>query len=302
MVAGPLHAVRERVRRPRVAADGIAPAGVPEPPFPLPPARLVHVPGRGELFVRDTGEDDRPAVVLLHGWMFSADANWFTTYDAVRDAGYRVIAMDHRGHGRGLRTTEPFRLRDCADDVAALLDVLEVERPLVVGYSMGGAIAQLLARHHGERIAGIVLGATASDWQEPQMRLLWTTMAALRVLLGVAPEAFWRRGMRLFGAPDSATTTWIATELTRGSARDMAEAGRELGRYDARPWLGELALPAATIVTVDDGAVPPRKQRELAARVGGPVLEVPGDHGAVTNRAREFNVVLLSALAALGAD
>src|SRR3954453_9074565 len=68
---------------------------------------------------RDSGGDG-PALLLLHGWMVSADLNWIRAYDALAGAGYRVLALDHRGHGRGLRTPEPFRLADCAGDAAAL--------------------------------------------------------------------------------------------------------------------------------------------------------------------------------------
>src|SRR5437763_1822121 len=91
-----------------------------EPPGQLPPARTLIAPGRGELFLRDTGGDG-PVVMLLHGWIASADLNWRTTYSDLSDAGYRVLAIDHRGHGRGLRQLEPFRLADCAADAAAAL-------------------------------------------------------------------------------------------------------------------------------------------------------------------------------------
>ena len=67
------------------------------------------------------------------------------------------------------------------------------------------------------------------------MKRFWRRMAALRLVLGVAPNASWRRGLRLVGFPDSPRTTWVAAELTRGSASDIAEAGRELGRYDGGP-------------------------------------------------------------------
>ena len=91
------------------------PRWAPEPPVELPEGRIVHVPGRGEFFLRDTGGHGTP-VLLLHGWMFQSDLNWFRTYGPLADAGYRVLAVDHRGHGRGLRTPEPFRLVDCAHD------------------------------------------------------------------------------------------------------------------------------------------------------------------------------------------
>src|ERR671934_2900088 len=92
----------------------------PEPPVELPRGCLVYVPGVGELFVRDSGGNGQP-LLLLHGWMFSSDLNWFRTYQPLIDAGYRVLALDHRGHGRGLRADAPFTLTACASDAAALI-------------------------------------------------------------------------------------------------------------------------------------------------------------------------------------
>src|SRR5437588_12932364 len=97
----------------------------PEPPFEMPPARTVRVPGRGEFFLRDTGGDG-PAVMLLHGWMASGDLNWCGAYQDLIAAGYRVLAIDHRGHGRGLRPLTPFRLADCAADAAEVMRGPEV--------------------------------------------------------------------------------------------------------------------------------------------------------------------------------
>jgi pimeloyl-ACP methyl ester carboxylesterase len=269
---------------------------VPEPPIDPPPGRIVHVPRRGEFFLRDTGGDG-PALLLLHGWMVSADLNWLAAYDALAAAGYRVLALDHRGHGRGLRTPEPFRLTHCSDDAAAILRHEGIERCVAVGYSMGGPIACLLARDHPDLVAAIVLCATAPDWQEPYMKRGWRLMALLRLELGLFPNAAWRAGLRAIGLPDESGTTWAAAELSRGSARDIAEAGRELGRYDGRSFLGSLRLPRAVIVPVDDNLVPPRKQRELAALLGVAPREVPGTHVAVTTHTEPFLAVLLDALA-----
>jgi hypothetical protein len=96
-------------------------------------------------------------------------------------------------------------------------------------------------------------------------------------------------------------TTWYAAELTRGSAKDIAEAGRELGRYDGRPWLPSVRVPAAVVVTTADSAVPPAKQRELAALLSAPIFDSPGDHGAVVAEADAFSARLLEALDHVGA-
>jgi 3-oxoadipate enol-lactonase len=78
----------------------------------------MNLPGRGEVFVRDSGRKPAgPAVLLLHGWTASADLNFFSIYASLAGS-YRVIALDQRGHGRGLRSVEPFSLEDCADDAA----------------------------------------------------------------------------------------------------------------------------------------------------------------------------------------
>jgi 3-oxoadipate enol-lactonase len=274
------------------------PRWAPEPPVPLPRGCVVNVPGRGEMFLRDSGGDG-PTVLLLHGWMFSADLNWYRAYAPLAEAGYRVLAVDHRGHGRGLRSPDAFSLRDCAADAAGLLATLQIPPVLAVGYSMGGPIASLLARHHPEWVSGLVLGATAMDWSGRRMRTFWRTMAVLRLAMGLAPESIWRRGLRAAGFPESQTTTWTAAELSRGSSVDIAEAGRDLGRYDSTAWIAGVDARGAVIVTTQDTAVPPSRQRALAAAMSAPVFEVGGDHTAVITRADEFNAQLRRALDAV---
>jgi 3-oxoadipate enol-lactonase len=270
----------------------------PVPPFEMPPARTVYLPDRGELFMRDTGGDG-PTVMLLHGWMATADLNWAGAYGSLIDAGYRVLALDHRGHGRGLRTQARFRLADCAADAAAALRALGVGPATVVGYSMGGAIAQLVARDHPDVASGIVLSATAQHWQEAESKRIWRAMGAFGFTLSVAPRASFRAGFKRTGLLDARQTAWLLGELTRNSARDVADAGRELGRFDSRPWLGSVAIPAAVVVTSRDSAVSPRKQRELAQALGAEVFEAPIDHLEVTTRGELFNPPLLQAIEAV---
>jgi pimeloyl-ACP methyl ester carboxylesterase len=267
----------------------------PEPPVPMPEGRIVHVRGRGELFVRDSGGDG-PPVLLLHGWMFSADLNFWRTYGPLADAGFRVLAIDHRGHGRGIRSQAPFRLTDCAADSAGLVEHLGLDPVVAVGYSMGGPIAQLMARDHPGTVGGLVMCATSTQWKDLRQRALWSGLAVIRLLLGLAPDTLWRRGLRLAGFPDSPITSWTTAELTRGSSVDLAEAGRELQGYDSRPWIGSLRAPAAVVVTTRDGGVPPAHQRELARLLDAPAFEVDGDHGACITKADEFNAALLDAI------
>ncbi len=243
----------------------------------MPPARTLNVPGHGEMFLRDTGGDG-PVVMLLHGWITSADLNWHAAYSDLVDAGYRVLAIDHRSHGRGLRPLVAFRLADCAADAAATLRELGVAPALVVGYSMGGAIAQLVARDHPDVVGGLVLSGTAQHWQEPEVRRTWRAMGAFGLMLSLSPRRTWRASLRRDGLRESPQTAWLQSELMRHCTRDIAEAGRELGRFDSRPWLSSIRAPSAVVITARDEAVPPYKQRELASALGARVFEVPIRH------------------------
>jgi pimeloyl-ACP methyl ester carboxylesterase len=281
---------------------------IPEPPVEMPPARTVHVRGRGEFFLRDSGLLDpagapqRPAVMLLHGWIATADANWFGAYQALIDAGYRVLAIDHRGHGRGMRPLVPFRLVDCAADAAGVLRTLEVGPAIVVGYSMGGAIAQLVARDHPDVVAGLVLSGTAQHWQERELRRYWMSMGLFGFGLAAFPSQLWTRAFRRGGFPDDPFAAWLQSELLRHSARDVAEAGRELGRFDSRPWLRRPEVPSAFVLTSRDDAVPPQKQREAAAAIEAAIFETPIRHLQITTTPELYNPALLEALRSIRAD
>jgi pimeloyl-ACP methyl ester carboxylesterase len=256
------------------------------------------VPDRGEFFLRDTGGDG-PAVMLLHGWMATADLNWVGAYGALVDAGYRVLAIDHRGHGRGLRPIDPFRLADCAADAAAVLRELGAAPATVVGYSMGGAVAQLVGREHPDVVSGLVLSGTAQHWQDKRTQRSFKAMGALGLTLSLAPSRFWRAGFRRIGINDSRNAIWLQSELLRHSARDIAEAGRELGRFDSRPWLNQVSAPIAVVITTKDDVVPTSKQRQLAQAAGGPVFEAELNHMEVVTRAKLYNPPLLEGIAAV---
>lgn len=108
----------------------------------------------------DAGGTGRP-VLLTHGagmdhTVFSAQA------EALRGAGYRPILWDLRGHGRSsLAAGAPLTIDDATDDIGALLDHLQLRRPILVGHSLGGNLSQRFVAAHPKRTAGlVVIGAT----------------------------------------------------------------------------------------------------------------------------------------------
>jgi pimeloyl-ACP methyl ester carboxylesterase len=254
----------------------------PVPPW-LPPGQVINLPGRGEVFVRDSGGTAAdPAVLLLHGWTASADLNFFPVYAELAKS-YRVIALDLRGHGRGMRSTEPFSLEDCADDAAALLDQLGAEHVIAVGYSMGGPVGLLLARRHPGTVGALVMQATALEWRRTaRERMIWRLLSVLELSLRLGSGAgFVERALRqaIEEAPElDVYRPWLAAEFRRGLARELADAGRALSRYEAQPWAGQLGLPAAMLITTRDRLVRPSKQRELAEVLHARVIEIDADH------------------------
>jgi 3-oxoadipate enol-lactonase len=254
----------------------------PVPP-PLPLGALVRVPDRGDVFFRyQAGPQGAPTVLLLHGWMASADLNWLGTFPALAGR-YHVVAMDHRGHGRGIRTSEPFSLEDCADDAAGLLRELGVRNAVVGGYSMGGPIGLLLTRRHPDLVRGLVLVATAAELAPTGVRRGMGTIVHLLgpLVRSGLPDRMLAEAARsrpAFMGALAEHTPWMAGEMKRLHPSDIVGAARSIAGFDARPWLADLGTPAASVVTLRDRAVGPDRQRSTAAARGAPVIEVDGGH------------------------
>ena len=263
----------------------------------LPEGRLVRAEGRGELFARIHHHPDpeAPVVLLLHGWTASSDLQFVAAYRDLA-ARYTVIGIDHRGHGRGLRSPTAFTLEDAADDAAALLDVLGLGPAIPVGYSMGGPISMLLAQRRPELVTGLVVQATALHWRDTKRdRLLWRVLPIAGSWLR---SKGYRRSLnravpRVIGAsrddhPVRPLIPWLVSEMSRNDPFVMVEAGRALSRYDARPWAGSLGVPAAALITTADHLVPPRQQRALAVALGAEVRELAADHFAPLSHPQRY--------------
>jgi pimeloyl-ACP methyl ester carboxylesterase len=255
------------------AEEMVQPVGGP----PLPMGRRVELPGRGTTFVREVdGPPGAPTVVLLHGWLASAGLNWFQAFDDL-GANYRVLAPDLRGHGRGIRDNKRFTLADCADDVAVLLDELGTGPAIVVGYSLGGPVAQLLWKRHRRHVDGLVLCAT-SHYLMPGMReqMIFATMmlaaagtTRLGMLAAQAPVARLRQLIPVNPAQrPERFRDWARAEMGRHDYRHLLEAGVAMSNYHAK-WVSDIDVPTAVVVTTRDRAVNPLAQATMAFRIPG---------------------------------
>lgn len=277
---------------------------LPAPPalVDLPEGRVIELPGRGSTFVVDVPgpTTDAPTLVLLHGLSCTAYLGWAHAMDELRRT-FRVVTFDQRWHGRGIRSSR-FRISDCADDVAAVMDALGVERALVAGYSMGGAVAQQTWRQHPERVSGLLLCSTASTWRGhlgeklffPVMSaamhpLSAFTLARVELHAGLLPES---PGLDL-----SDPTRWAKQEFRSTSLWSLPEVLTEMGRFNALRWLPEVNVPTAVVVTERDRTIPTGRQLQMAERIpGAEVFRAPGGHASVFLDATRWLPVFLEAV------
>ena len=227
---------------------------------------------------------DATTVLLLHGWTATADLNWFAVYERLA-RHFRVVALDHRGHGRGIRTRSRFRLADCADDAACLLNELGINEVVPVGYSMGGPVAQLMWRRHRNLVTGLVLCATAGGFAHSRgERARFLGLTGLGALARITPanaqaylteRLFLQRKAEKWGP-------WAIRQLELHDWRMVLEAGHAIGNYSALDWLGEVDVPTAHIITTRDPVVPLRRQLELFTSIPQAVAaRIDAEHDAV---------------------
>lgn len=245
--------------------------------------RAIELPGHGRTIVRDiAGPAGAPVVMLLHGLGATARLNWGRCFGPLSER-FRVLSLDQRGHGRGLRTRR-FRLEECADDAAAAAEALGVRRFVAVGYSMGGPIAALAWRRHPERVSGLVLCATSRHFVSRSVARaarvgLPVAAAAARLL----PDAAHRRVVQrlLVQVEHPELRDRIREELLGHEPATVIQAAEALTRFSSHDWIGKVDVPTAVVVTTEDELVPAVRQRKLARSIpGAEVFEVAGDHDA----------------------
>jgi pimeloyl-ACP methyl ester carboxylesterase len=279
-------------------------------------------------------------VVLLHGWMVTAALNWYGSLEYL-GRSFHVVAPDLRGHGREGRGAPPFTVNGCADDLAALIDELSIGPAIVVGYSMGGAIAQVLAKRHRNVVGGLVLCATAASFArriklQPAVRVAGHLGgAAARMWPGTAHRFLtWRiarhdmkvererqqgpqdRGYqatqvlnavgegiafdRVLGANSQGPMQWALAERSMSDLAAFIEAGAALNAYDSSPWLPQLDVPSAVLITTGDTVVAPWRQEAMATLIpGARRYRVDGGHDAVVAQPEVFLPILHDACAEL---
>lgn len=192
-------------------------------------------------------------------------------------------------------------MEDCADDAAALIEVMGLGPTTVVGYSMGGPIAQLLWRRHPESVGELVLCATAARFAaRRQFSVPFHTIGmGASVALSLLPAGVRRQGMTFVTRRWSAgggVADWAAAEWSRNDPAALVQAGLALSRFDSTGWIHRIDVPTAVVVTEEDETVSPRRQKYLAQGIPGALaFPVRADHRACVEATDRFVPALVSA-------
>lgn len=234
--------------------------------------------GDNEFLVRQAGPADGPPVVLIHGLAGSSLAEWYRVGRILAE-DHHLILVDNRSHGLSPQSRGRFEVEDVADDVGSILDTLGIGIATVVGYSMGGTIAQAFAHRHPSRVGSLVLIATFSH--HPTL-LKMLRVAGLMFARGWerltgsgTPEV---RSLYLLGtrAVEPRHARWLWEETHRRDPDAGSQAAFAMFRFDARDWVGRLKVPTTVVIPTRDQLVPVSWQYRLAEVTGAEVIEIPG--------------------------
>jgi non-heme chloroperoxidase len=260
---------------------------------PAPGARpsFVETDDGASLFYLDWGTG-KP-VLFTHAWALNADIWEYQLIELV-DQGMRCVAYDRRGHGRSSDPGRGYDYDRLADDLAAVIDRLDLHDVTLVGFSMGnGEAVRYLSRHGSSRIARLVMVSTIP----PQSG---GNFDAFIAALKQDRPTFFAKGVTAFtsGHPavSPAMTDWVVAQFMRSSPKGIIECMRAISRGNFEAELRAVTVPTLVLHGDKDQVNPPeRTGKKVAELIPGATLKIyeEGAHGLpITHRERMARDIL----------
>lgn len=258
-----------------------------------------------ELYFEVHGEG--PPLVLVMGIGYDATL-WTLAQVPVLSQMFQVVIFDNRDAGRSSAASGPYTIADMADDVAALLDALAIERTHVLGLSMGGMIAQEFALRHAGRLDRLVLSgcgaAPARAAFDPIRTWSWVKAADRTGEVFAGQQFTWLFSSAFLRNGEAVQQT---LGLLTGNPNPVGPEAYDRQaqaylRHDALDRLADITSPTLVIAGEQDLLTPPWICREVADRIPGSRFEIiRGDgssHVAPIERPHDFNRLVTTFLSA----
>ena len=261
-----------------------------------------------ELYYKDWGAG--PAVTFSHGWPLSSDM-WDGQMLFLVQNGFRAIAHDRRGHGRSSQTSSGNDMNGFADDLAAVIEALDLNDVTVVGHSTGGGeVARYIGRHGTSRVAKAVLisavppGLMQSD-ANPEGLPIEAVNGILAGLMADRSQFYKDLALQFYGAnrPGAEVSQGILDEFwtwsMQSGLKNSYESVKSLGETDFTEDLEKFDVPTLVLHGEDDQIVPVRISAMRSARIIKDVKNIyyPGaPHGITATHQDQVNAELLTFL------
>ncbi|MBC8130985.1 MAG: alpha/beta hydrolase [Rhizobiaceae bacterium] len=245
---------------------------------------FVTTADKTELFYNDWGQG-KP-IVLIHGWPVTS-AMWEYQAAPLVEAGFRVVAYDRRGFGKSSQPYHGYEYDTLADDLGAVLDHLDLEDAVLVGFSMGGGeVARYMSRHSGRRVGKAVLVAAVTPFllktdDNPEgvpASVFEEMIAGLRKdrpnFLATFAKSFFNAGMLNFQISNEILGQFVAQAL-EASPKATIDCVKAFGTTDFRGDMAHFKVPTLIIHGDADQTVPlDHSAKHLPAMIPGAVLKI----------------------------
>jgi non-heme chloroperoxidase len=260
-----------------------------------------------EIFYKDWGEG--PAVTFSHGWPLSADM-WDGQMLFLADHGFRCVAHDRRGHGRSSQPSTGNDMDTYADDLAALIEALDLRDVTVVGHSTGGGeVARYIGRHGTGRVAKVVLISAVPPLlpktdANPDGLPREAFEGLVAAMLADRSQFYEDLALQFYGAnrPDAKVSQGVLDEFwlwaMQSGLKNSFECVKSLGESDFTADLEKFDVPTLLLHGEDDQVVPVGNSMR-SARIVKNAKDVyyPGaPHGMTATHQDQVNADLLAFL------
>jgi 3-oxoadipate enol-lactonase len=241
------------------------------------------------LYYQDLGHGD--PLVMIHGYMVSG--GMFQPVIETMAQENRLLIQDMRGSGENLNHKGPYTVMQHAEDIRTMLDDLKIEKAHILGYSMGGIVAQQFAILYPERVRSLILCCTFEHkpttalerMERPIVQTIVQRLGAAGIARFIIPEvAEAALGM------DPAVIEWYRKTVLNNRDEVLLTAAHELFKFDSRPYLPKLKMPTLVIGATADLITPVHHTEALTRLLPNSYSKVfeGAGHVLIISHAKEF--------------